>query len=132
MERQLKDFSFFTWTRYQKITWSSGWDSPNVSYHSSKFGGHRYCVSVDISFFHFSWDHVIKCLRDFEDWVPPPQVSTLPSSVAIDIVEEQIQVFWICNVTTQSKGHETLNTFKVPPLQDTALPSLVAIGIVEE
>ena len=42
------------------------WDSPNTSYHSAKFGGHRYWASVDISLFHFSHDHVIKSSCDFE------------------------------------------------------------------
>ena len=69
---------------------SSGWDSPNVSYHSAKFGGHRYCVSIDISFFHLECDHVIERSHDFEGGVPQPQVTTLPSLVVIVIAEEQI------------------------------------------
>ena len=87
VERQLQGFSFFTWPWYQKITWISELESPNVSYHSAKFGGYRYCVSVDIS---FSCDHIIKSSRDFEDWVLPRQVASLPSLVAIDIAEVQI------------------------------------------
>ena len=31
-----------------------------------KFGGHRYCGSADIYFFHVSHDHIIKRSRDFE------------------------------------------------------------------
>ena len=41
-------------------------------------------------FFHLSRDHVIKTSRDFECWVPPPQVTTLPSFVVINIAEVQI------------------------------------------
>ena len=63
---------------------------PNVSYHSAKLGGHRYCESVDISFFHLSHDHVIKSSRNFEGWVPPLQVTTLPSFVVINTAEVQI------------------------------------------
>ena len=36
-----------------------------------EFGGHRYCVSVDISYFlHLSHDHVIKRSRDGEWGLP--------------------------------------------------------------
>ena len=90
MERQLQCFSSFTWPRYQKITWIRGSDSPSVSYHSAKFGGHRYCGRKGISFFNFSRDHVIKRSLGFEGWVPPPQVTMLPSLVAIDTAEMQI------------------------------------------
>ena len=62
----------------------------DVSYHSVKFGGHRYCGSADISFFHVSCDLIIKRLRDFEGGVPLLLVTTLPSLVAIDIVKVQI------------------------------------------
>ena len=61
-----------------------------VSYHSVKFGGHRYCGSVDVSFFHVLRDLIIKILSEFEGGVPLPLVTTLPSLVAIDIVEVQI------------------------------------------
>ena len=61
-----------------------------VSYHSAKFDGHRYCESADISFLNLSRDHVIKRSRDFEGGVPPLQVTTLSSLVAIDIAEVQI------------------------------------------
>ena len=57
----------------------------NLIYHSAKFGGHSYCVSVDMSFFHLSCDRVIKNSCDFEDWVPSPQVTVLPSLVAIEL-----------------------------------------------
>ena len=90
---QIEVFSFFTWPRYQRITWSSGWDSPNVSHHSVKFSGHRHCVIVDIDFFHLPCDHVIQSSRDFEDRILPPQYTTLPGFLAIDNVEVQIQVF---------------------------------------
>ena len=171
VESQFQDFSFFTWTRYQKITWISGWDSPNVSEHFAKFGGdrycqssdivffffwscdhkikrlgsfhcklppcqvwwphvpcnfwhricsfatwshdqkvtwlimwglltvsyhparfdsHRYCESADLGFLNLSRDHVVKKSRDFEGWVPPPQVTTMPNLEAIDIVEVPI------------------------------------------
>ena len=63
---------------------------PTVSYHSAKFDGHRYCESADISFLNLSRDHVIKRSRDFEGGVPPLQVTTLSSLVAIDIAEVQI------------------------------------------
>ena len=49
-----------------------------------------YVLRKYISFFHLSCDHIIKNSRNFEDWVPPPQVTTLPSLVAIDIAEVQI------------------------------------------
>ena len=63
---------------------------PTVSYDSAKFDGHRYCESADISFLNLSRDHVIKRSRDFEGGVPPLQVTTLSSLVAIDIAEVQI------------------------------------------
>ena len=61
-----------------------------VSYHPSCFDGHRFCGSTDISFLNLSRNHVIKTSRDFECWVPPPQVTTLPSFVVISIAEVQI------------------------------------------
>ena len=63
------------------------WSLPKVSYHAAKFDGHRYCKSADISFLRLSRDHVIKRSLDFEGGVLPPQVTTLPSLVAIGIAE---------------------------------------------
>ena len=38
--------------------WISGWNSPNVSYYSAKFGSHRYFVSLDVIFSSFvTWPH---------------------------------------------------------------------------
>ena len=65
-------------------------DLPTVSYHPAKSDDHRYYRSADISFSNLSRDRVIKRLRDFEDWDPPPQVTILPSLAAIDIVEVQV------------------------------------------
>ena len=59
---------------------------PTKFYDFAKFGGRRYCESADISR-HLSRDHVIKRTRDFEVGVPPLQVTTLPSLVAIGIAE---------------------------------------------
>ena len=62
-----------------------------VSYPSAKFDGHRYYGSADISFLNLSRDHVMKSSPEVEGWVPrrlgPPQVTTLPSLVAIGIAE---------------------------------------------
>ena len=66
------------------------WDLPTVSYHPAKSDDHRYCRSADISFLNLSHDRVIKRLPDFEDCDPTPQVTTLPSLAAIDIVEVQV------------------------------------------
>ena len=66
------------------------WGLLTVSYYSAKFDGHRYCGSVDISFFHLSCNHVNKRSPDFEGGVTPPQVTTLPSLVAIGVAEGQI------------------------------------------
>ena len=66
------------------------WGLPTVTYHPANFDGHRYCESADISFLNLSRDHVIKRSRDFEGGVPPLQVTTLSSLVAIDIAEVQI------------------------------------------
>ena len=63
------------------------WSLPKVSYHATKFDGHRYCESADISFMKLSRDQVIKRSRDFEGEVLPPQVTTLPSLVAIGTAE---------------------------------------------
>ena len=49
--RQLLGFSLVMWPRYKKIVLTSRWGSPNVSYYSAKFGGHRYWVNVDIMLF---------------------------------------------------------------------------------
>ena len=43
----------------QKITSLSGWGLLAVSYHSAKYGGHRYCGSADM-FFNLLCDHLIK------------------------------------------------------------------------
>ena len=56
----------------------------------AKFDGHRYCESADISFLNLSLDHVIKRSCDFEDGVPPLQVTTLPRLVVIGMAEVQI------------------------------------------
>ena len=58
-----------------------------VSYPSAKFDGHRYYGSADISFLNLSRDHVMKSSPEVEGWVPRPQVTTLPSLVAIGIAE---------------------------------------------
>ena len=61
-----------------------------MSYHFAKFGGHRYCGSADVSFFHFSRDYVVKRSRDFDVGVPPPQATTLLSLVVIGIPKVQV------------------------------------------
>ena len=61
-----------------------------ASYHSSKFGGHRYCRNADNSFLNLLRDNVIKRSRDFDGGVHPLQGSTLPSLGDIGIVEGQI------------------------------------------
>ena len=145
-----KIFLFFPWTRYQKITWSIGWGSPNISYHSAKFGGHRHCGSVDISFFHLSCDHIIKNSREFEDWVHPPQVTTLASLMAVLHLsrDHQLGSYYSANVgdhryweradisfLSLSRDHviKRSRDFEggVTPLQITSLSNLVATGIVE-
>ena len=55
-----------------------------------KLGGHSYCGSLDIYFFHLSRDHIIKWSHDFEVEVPPSQVTTLSNLVFIDIADVQI------------------------------------------
>ena len=66
------------------------WSLPTISYHPVKFDGHRYCEKEDTSFLNLSREHVIKKSQDFEGWVSPPQVTILPSLVAIGIAEGQI------------------------------------------
>ena len=66
------------------------WGLRRVSYHPAKSDGHRYCKRADISILNLSRDHVIKRSREFEGGASPLQVTTLPSLVAIGIVEEQI------------------------------------------
>ena len=129
MERQLWGFSFFTWPRYQMIMWISGWDCSNISYNSAKIGGHRYCVSVDINFFHLLCDNKIKSSCDFEDCVSPLQNTTLRSLVAIDIAKVQIKVFtfetWPHDQKVTGLGMWGL------PMVSYLLPSLMAVGIAE-
>ena len=65
------------------------WGLPMVSYYPAQFDDHRYCESADISFLNLSRGHVINWSRDFDGGVPAPQVTTLPSFVAIGIAERQ-------------------------------------------
>ena len=66
------------------------WGLPMVSYNPAKFDAHRYCWSANIRFLNSSRDRITNRSRDFEGGVPPPQVTTLPSLVAMDIAEGQI------------------------------------------
>ena len=63
-----KFFSFVTWPHNREVTWIWSWGFSTASYHSAKFGGHRYCKNAEESFFHLSHYHVIKSSRDFEAW----------------------------------------------------------------
>ena len=69
------------------------WGLPTVSYHPTKFDGHRCCRSSKIGFLNLPRDHVIKRSRDFEGGLSPPQVTILPSLVAIGTAEGQILGF---------------------------------------
>ena len=87
-------YKIFHFSRDHVINRSlSGLDLSTVSHHSAKFGGHSYCESAGVSFLNLSRYQVIKTSREFEGWVSPLQVTTLPNLVTIDIVEEQIYVF---------------------------------------
>ena len=106
-----KFFEFVTWPRDQKVTWLALWGLLTVSYHSAKFNGYRYCESADISFLNLWRDHVIKRSRDFEDWVPQPQVTTLPSLVAIGIAAGQICLF-MCFSFKSIQNKDQISMFK--------------------
>ena len=75
-----------------------------------------------------SCDHIIKNSREFEDWVHPPQVITLPSLMAIDIAEVQIYGFTFDHLIKRSLDFK----IGVPLMEVTTLLMLVAIGIEEE
>ena len=66
------------------------WGLPTVSYHLTKFDGHRCCGSSKIGFLNLPRDHVIERSHDFEGGLSPQQVTILPSLVAIGIAEGQI------------------------------------------
>ena len=58
-----------------------------TGYHSAKFGGHRYCGSVNMFSSPVTW------LHNQKSGIPPRQVTTLSSLLAICIAEVQIQRF---------------------------------------
>ena len=71
-----------------ETTWSKGNVTWCVGYCDHKLPlCHLVTTKLPLSFFHLSCGHVIESLCDFEDWVPPSQVTTLWSWVAIDIAE---------------------------------------------
>ena len=79
MEKQLQDFWFVTWPRHQKVTWLSGWGLSTVSYHSAKFGGHRYCGRADIRFYichvtTWSKGHLTRYVGSSDSKLPPCHV----------------------------------------------------------
>ena len=111
------------WRLDQKITKLGGLGSPTLDYHSAKFRGHRYCGSVDISLFHLSRDHVIKRSRDFEvfESYHPAKFAGNRYCGSPDIR------FYICYVTTSSKGHVTC--WMLYPVLSTTLSILVVLSM---
>ena len=88
-----------------------------VSYHRANFDCHRYCRSVDVSFLNLSRDHLIKRSRNFKGGVPPLQVTTLSSLVAIVIPEGQYMALHLShdNVTKKSRNLVNAVTHTMSP-----------------
>ena len=67
---EIKRFWFFTWPRNQCVMWFCRWCPFILSYYPAKFGVHRPCESVNITFFICQVITILKCLVIL--WVESP------------------------------------------------------------
>ena len=90
-----------TWSRAQSVKRLDGWWSFIINLYLSKFGSHSLRGSGDISLFicHVtSCGHVIAGSRNFVGCGPSAWLTSLPSVVAISLVEVEIWYILIFNV----------------------------------